>query len=102
MWAFLLVGAAIAPYLGCLITEGSLSDVNAAAPFTAGQLTPTIILVCLTILATVGCVVRSGYNEWIATAVLTVGVAVLVVVVGGWLDPLGASANALALAVVVA
>lgn len=102
VWAFLLVAAAIATYLGCLITEGSLSDVNAAAPFTAGQLTPTIILVCLTILATVGCVVRSGYNEWIATAVLTVGVAVLVVVVGGWLDPLGASANALALAVVVA
>ncbi|MGN6404184.1 hypothetical protein [Sinomonas sp.] len=101
VWAFLLLAAATLTYIGCLITEASLSDENPSSPFTAGQLTPTIILVCLTILATVGCVVRSGYNEWIAMAVLTVGVAALVVVVGGWLDPLGAGANALAIAVVV-
>lgn len=101
VWAGLLVAAAILTYAACILTEVQLPDENATAPFTAGQLTPTIILVCLTILATVGCVVRSGYNEWIATAVLTVGVAALVLAVGGWLDPLGWGANAAALAVVV-
>lgn len=101
VWAGLLVATALATYVASVITEVQLDNENPTAPFTAGQLTPTIILVCLTILATVGCVVRSGYNEWIATAVLTIGVVALVVAVGGWLDPLGWAANAAALAVVV-
>ena len=101
VWAFFMLAAAILTYAACLIVESTTETTDQTAPFTAGQLTPTVILVLLTILATVGCVVRSGYNEWVATAVLTVGVAALVVAVGGWLDPLGWAANAGALAVVV-
>ncbi|NUP74867.1 MAG: hypothetical protein HOQ07_09515 [Sinomonas sp.] len=101
VWASLLLAAAILTYIASLIVASTTPTTDQAAPFTAGQLTPTIILVCLTILATVGCVVRSGYKEWLATAVLTVGVVALVIAVGGWLDPLGWTANAAAIGVVV-
>ncbi|WP_415855588.1 hypothetical protein [Sinomonas sp. G460-2] len=101
VWAYFLLGTAILTYVACVVVEATTPTTDQTAPFTAGQLTPTVILVLLTILATVGCVVRSGYREWIATAVLTVGVLALVVAVGGWLDPLGWAANAAAIAVVV-
>ncbi|WP_369046831.1 hypothetical protein [Sinomonas sp. P10A9] len=99
--ASILLGIAVAVYLACLGLEIWGSGTNVPGPFGGGQITPTLILVALTVLATAGCVVRAGYNEWIAAAVLTVGTAALWAVLAGWLDSFGWGANAAALAVVV-
>ncbi|MDP9883193.1 hypothetical protein J2W21_000683 [Sinomonas atrocyanea] len=96
----LLVLAAVI-YVLCLVLEIWGAGTNVPGPFGGGQLTPTLILVALTVLATAGCVVRAGYNEWIAAAVLSTGTAALWALLAGWLDPLGPGANAAALAVVV-
>ncbi|MDQ4504266.1 hypothetical protein [Sinomonas sp. ASV322] len=102
VWGAVLIGTAGATYFAAILVASGANTTNETGPFRAGQLTPTVLLVGLTLLATVGCVVRTGYNEWLATLVLAVGVGALVFAVGGWLDPLGWWANAAAVAVVIA
>jgi hypothetical protein len=99
--AGLLLVLAAAIYVLCLVLEIWGAGTDVPGPFGGGQLTPTLILVALTVLATAGCVVRAGYNEWIAAAVLATGTAALWALLAGWLDPLWPGANAAALAVVV-
>lgn len=99
--AGLLLVLALVIYVLCLILEIWGEGTNVPGPFGGSQLGPTLILVALTVLATAGCVVRAGYNEWIAAGVLSVGTAALWALLAGWLDPLGPGANALGLAVVV-
>lgn len=99
--AGLLLAIAVVVYILCLGQEIWGAGTNVPGPFRGGQITPTLILVALTVLATAGCVVRAGYNEWIAASVLSVGTAALWAFLAGWLDQFGWGANAAAIVAVV-
>ncbi|MDQ4489053.1 hypothetical protein RBS60_02435 [Sinomonas sp. ASV486] len=87
VWATILLLASLAVYVWSLVVVASSNvDETKPEPFVAAQLAPTAILVALAVLAAAGCVVRAGCNEWLATIVLTVGVATLVAFLAGLFD----------------
>lgn len=93
VWSWILLVLAVAAYGWCLWLEVFGPGTALSGAFGGGQIIPTVILVALTVLATAGCVVRAGYNEWVAAGVLAVGAAGLSLAFSGALDRFGWGAN---------